>query len=185
MFTTTIGIIYEGRSGSPYSIIYSGDINGDDGTSNDLFFIPTDEQIDLMPFEATSDFSEEQQRANLKQWLGTQRYLKDHRGESYERSADNLPFESNFDLHVAEKFKVKVGNHIHALELSLDIMNVANLLNKDWGVTRSSGYVSEFMSPVKYNSGKFQFTQNPDYVLKYASDYYSRWRGQVGLKYTF
>ena len=45
--------------------------------------------------------------------------------------------------------------------------------------------MSEFMSPVKYVSGKFQFDQKADYVLKYASDYYSRWRGQVGLKYTF
>lgn len=185
LFTTTIGIIYEGHSGSPYSIIYSGDINGDDGTSNDLFFIPTDAQIDLMPFEATSNYSEEQQRANLKQWLGNQRYLKDHRGEYYERYADNLPFESNFDLHVAEKVNLKIGRQIHSLELSLDIMNVANMLNKNWGITRSSGYVSEFMSPVKYVSGKFQFDQKADYVLKYASDYYSRWRGQVGLKYTF
>ena len=185
MFTTTIGLVYEGHSGSPYSIIYSGDINGDDGTSNDLFFIPTDEQIDLMPFEPTSDFSEEQQRANLKQWLGSQRYLKDHRGEYYERYADNLPFESHFDLHVAEKFNLKIGRQIHSLELSLDIMNVANMLNKNWGVTRSTGYVSEFMSPVTYSSGKFQFARNADYVLKYASDYYSRWRGQIGLKYTF
>ena len=185
LFTTTIGLIYEGHSGSPYSIIYSGDINGDDGTSNDLFFIPTDAQIDLMPFEATSNYSEEQQRANLKQWLGNQRYLKDHRGEYYERYADNLPFESNFDLHVAEKVNLKIGRQIHSLELSLDIMNVANMLNKNWGITRSSGYVSEFMSPVKYVSGKFQFDQKADYVLKYASDYYSRWRGQVGLKYTF
>ena len=182
LFTTTIGLIYEGHSGSPYSIIY---INGDDGTSNDLFFIPTDAQIDLMPFEATSNYSEEQQRANLKQWLGNQRYLKDHRGEYYERYADNLPFESNFDLHVAEKVNLKIGRQIHSLELSLDIMNVANMLNKNWGITRSSGYVSEFMSPVKYVSGKFQFDQKADYVLKYASDYYSRWRGQVGLKYTF
>ena len=185
LFTTTIGLIYEGHSGSPYSIIYSGDINGDDGTSNDLFFIPTDAQIDLMPFEATSNYTEEQQRANLKQWLGNQRYPKDHRGEYYERYADNLPFESNFDLHVAEKVNLKIGRQIHSLELSLDIMNVANMLNKNWGITRSSGYVSEFMSPVKYVSGKFQFDQKADYVLKYASDYYSRWRGQVGLKYTF
>jgi len=40
LFTTTIGLIYDGRSGSPYSLLYSGDLNGDNGTSNDLMYIP-------------------------------------------------------------------------------------------------------------------------------------------------
>lgn len=185
MFTTTIGLIYQGSSGSPYSIIYSGDINGDNGTSNDLFFIPTDEQIDQMPFKATSAYPADLQRANLKAWLASTPYLRDHRGEYYKRYADNLPFESHFDLHVAQKFNLKVGSYIHSLELSLDIMNVANLLNKDWGRTYSSSYASEFVSPVTYDGGQYQFLRDADYVLKYPSTYYSRWRGQIGLKYTF
>lgn len=185
MFTTTVGLIYQGSSGSPYSVIYNGDINGDGGTSNDLFFIPTDAQIDQMPFKATKNYTADQQRANLKTWLANTPYLRDHRGEYYKRYADNLPFESHFDLHVAQKFNLRVGNYVHALELSLDIMNVANLLNKDWGRTYSSNYVSEFMSPVTYSKGEYQFLQDADYVLKYPSTYYSRWRGQIGLKYTF
>jgi len=186
MFTTTIGLIYDGRSGSPYSIIYSGDLNGDNGTSNDLFFIPTDEQIDQMQFVATSAFSEADQRANLKQWLANTPYLRDHRGEYYKRYADNLPFENHFDLHIAQKIGIRAGRHVHALEISLDILNIGNLINKDWGRVYSSSYDSEFMSPVTYSgNGKFQFLQTADYVLKYPSDYYSRWRGQLGLKYTF
>lgn len=185
MFTTTVGLIYQGSSGSPYSMLYSGDINGDGATSNDLFFIPTDEQIDQMPFKATKALSADQQRANLKTWLASTPYLRDHRGEYYKRYADNLPFESHFDLHVAQKFNLKVGTYVHSLELSLDIMNVGNLLNKDWGRTYSSSYVSEFMSPVTYNKGEYQFLKDADYILKYPSTYYSRWRGQIGLKYTF
>ena len=185
MFTTTVGLIYQGSSGSPYSMLYSGDINGDGATSNDLFFIPTDEQIDQMPFKATKALSADQQRANLKTWLANTPYLRDHRGEYYKRYADNLPFESHFDLHVAQKFNLKVGTYVHSLELSLDIMNVGNLLNKDWGRTYSSSYVSEFMSPVTYNKGEYQFLKDADYILKYPSTYYSRWRGQIGLKYTF
>ena len=186
LFTTTIGLIYEGSSGSPYSLTYSGDLNGDEGTSNDLFFIPTDEQIDKMKFEGTATFPAETQRANFKEWLAKTPYLRDHRGEYYKRFADNLPFENHFDLHVAEKINVKVGKYIHALELSMDIMNVGNLLNKDWGRVYSTSYVSEFISPLTYTGGgAYQFASNADYVLKYPSDYYSRWRGQIGLKYTF
>ena len=66
------------------------------------------------------------------------------------------------------------------MELTLDIMNVANLLNKDWGRTFSSGYNSEFVSPITYKGdGVFQFANPSDMPLKYPSSYYSRWRGQV------
>ena len=185
-FRTTIGLLYEGRSGSPYSLIYYNDLNGDNGRGNDLMFIPTDAQADQMVFVANSQYSAEEQLANFKQWLGNTRYLRDHRGEYYKRYADNMPFESHFDVHVAEKFKFRVGQQMHALELSLDIMNVANLLNKDWGRTYSSSYSSDFYSPLTYSGeGKFQFLHAGDYSLKTPSDYYSRWRGQLSLKYTF
>ena len=185
MFTTTIGLIYQGYSGSPYSLRLSSDCNGD-GTYNDLMFIPTDEQVDKMVFVATSNFTAEQQRENFKTWLANTPYLRDHRGEFYKRYADNLRFESHFDFHLAEKIGVKVGKQIHALEISLDIMNVANLLNKDWGRTYSTSYDSEFMSPLTYSGGgEYQFAVDSNYVLKYPNDYYSRWRGQIGLKYTF
>ena len=41
------------------------------------------------------------------------------------------------------------------------------------------------MSPVTYNKGEYQFLKDADYILKYPNTYYSRWRGQIGLKYTF
>ncbi len=186
LFTTTVGLIYQGQSGSPYSLVYSGDINGDNGTSNDLIFIPTDAQVDQMKFLGTDAYTAEQQRANLKQWLATTDYVKDHRGEYFERYGANLPFESHFDFHFGQKFGIRTGKYVHALELTLDIMNVANLLNKDWGRTFSSGYNSEIISPITYKGdGVFQFANSSDMPLKYPSSYYSRWRGQVGLKYTF
>ena len=185
MFTTTIGIIYQGRSGSPYSLMYNGDINGDSGTSNDLVYIPTDEQIDQMPFKGTDAYPADLQRQNLKAWLAKTPYLKDHRGQYYKRNADNLPFEHHFDLHVAEKMSLKVGKYVHALELSLDILNVANMINKDWGRTYGTNYSNELILPITYDGGQYQFVSSPDYILKYPQSYYSRWRGQLGLKYTF
>ena len=187
LFTTTVGLIYQGQSGSPYSLVYSGDINGDNGPGNDLIFIPTDEQVDQMKFSVTKEGKTvDQQRADLKQWLATTRYVKDHRGEYFERYGDNLPFESHFDFHFGQKFGIRTGKYVHALELTLDIMNVANLLNKDWGRTFSSGYNSEIISPITYKGdGVFQFANSSDMPLKYPSSYYSRWRGQIGLKYTF
>ena len=51
---TTVGLIYQAKSGSPYSIYYYGDVNEDGANGNDLFFIPTDAQIDKMQFEETN-----------------------------------------------------------------------------------------------------------------------------------
>lgn len=185
-WNTTIGLIYEGRSGSPYDIYYgSTDINGD-GYYNDLIFIPTDAQIDQMKFKATTAYTAEQQRANLKAWLASTPYLKDHRGEYYERYADNMKFESHFDFHFAEKYSFKVGKMTHSLELTMDILNVANLLNKKWGRVYSSSYVSEYKTPISYaGDGQYQFLHDADYTMFYPSSYYSRWRGQIGLRYTF
>lgn len=186
MFRTTVGLIYEGKSGTPYTLYTYGDMNGD-GVRNDIFYIPTDAQVDQMKFKASSTYTADEMKANFKQWLANTDYIKDHRGEYYERYADNLPFESRFDLHIAQNIKFATGKWMHNFEISLDIMNVANLLNKDWGrVYSSSSYVSDMYAPLNYSgNGQYQFNNKPDYELFTPNDLYSRWRGQIGLKYTF
>ena len=203
-WTTTVGLIYQGKSGSPYTLYYYGDVNGDGQNGNDLFYIPTDEQIDRMKFEPTSfdnrlntnalltelmgegftgTVTEEMQRQLMKNWIAGDSYLSEHRGEYYKRYADNLAFEHHFDVHVAQKYSFKVGRQINSLELSFDIINLGNLLNKDWGHTYGDGF-GVYYSPVNYQgNGTYQFTGG--YASRNYSDYYSRWRGQIGLKYTF
>jgi hypothetical protein len=184
---TTVGLIYTGKSGSPYSYYYYGDLNGDYADGNDLMFIPTDAQIDKMQFKdlkvSGKTLDAAQQRADLKEWIAGDSYLSKHRGEYYDRYADNLPFEHHFDFHFGQKFSFKVGKQINAIEFTCDILNVANLLNKDWGHTYGDGF-GVYYSPVTYSgNGQFQFNKNN--ATKSYSDFYSRWRGQIGLKYTF
>lgn len=183
----TIGVIYQGRSGSPYSIYYYGDVNGDGQNGNDLFFIPTDDQIDQMPFEETTynnqPLTAAMQRQLLKDWIADEAYLSKHRGEYFKRYAANLPFEHHFDVHLAQKYSFRVGGQVNSLELSFDILNVTNMLNKNWGHTYGDGF-GVYYSPVNYQgNGTYQFTGQ--YAVRNYSDYYSRWRGQLGLKYTF
>ena len=189
-WTTTVGLNYKGSSGMPYSVSYYGDINGD-GIYNDLFYIPTDEQIDQMSFRATGAYTEDVQRANLKAWLAADDYLSSHRGEYFERFGDNEHFEHHFDLHIAQKYEFPVGKQKHAIELTLDIMNIGNMLNKNWGrYTAATGY-GNFYTPVNatYNAATksvtYQFLHTADYDMRAYDDYLSRWRGQIGLRYTF
>lgn len=198
---TTIGLIWQAKSGSPYTMYYYGDVNGDGSNGNDLFFIPTDEQIDKMKFEEKAFsanaltkavftdghpgkiLTQDDQRALMKYWVANDSYMSEHRGQYYKRYADNLPFEHHFDLHFAQKYSFKVCGQTNSLELSFDIINLGNLLNKDWGHTYGDGF-GVYYSPVNYQgNGTYQFTGG--YASRNYSDYYSRWRGQIGLKYTF
>ena len=184
-WNTTVGLIYTGTSGSPYSLYYSGDLNQDGSNGNDLMFIPTDEQIDKMQFKANKSYTADQQKENFKEWIANDSYLSKHRGEYFKRYADNLPFESHFDFHLAQTYKFKVGAQVHSVELSFDVLNVGNMFNKKWGRYTSTG-AAKYYSPVTYSgNGQFQFLHPGNYEMRSYDDYYSRWRGQLGLKYTF
>jgi len=180
---STISLIYTGVSGNAYSLYYDGDVNGEGSNENDLIFIPTNAQIDQMSFKDNDKFSKEQQRANLKAWIASEDYLADHRGEYYERYADNEKFENHFDFHFAQRFSFKAGKQTHAIELSFDVMNISNMFSAKWGrYSGSSGYYK----PIKYaGNGQYQFLHPADYNMRSYADYYSRWRGQIGLKYIF
>ena len=180
-YETTISLIYTGESGDPYSVYLNGDLNGDGANGNDLMFIFTDAQIDELQGK---NLISAEHAEGLKGWLGNDHYMKNNRGKYFERYAANKPFEHHFDLHIAQAFKIKSGKNTHKLELSFDIMNVGNLLNKEWGRVYGG---NQYFSPVSYNTrtGVYTFNGGADYEKFSYSDYYSRWRGQVGVKYTF
>ncbi len=195
-WNTTVGLIYTGSTGAPYSVYYYGDLNGDGADGNDLMFIPTDAQIDQMQFKSNAKFDNngkkisgytaEEQATNMKQWLASDDYLSKHRGEYFERYAANDPFEHHFDFHFAQGFKFNTGKYVHKFELSVDILNIGNMFNKEWGRYSSAAGSASYYSPVTYaKNGQFQFLHDGDYNMHSYSDYYSRWRGQIGLKYTF
>ena len=187
---TSVSLIYTGQNGSPYSVYCDGDLNGDGSYNNDLLFIPTDAQIDQMKFVATGKLSADQQRADFKAWLGKAAYLKDHRGEIYERNADNTPWENHFDFRFMQEFSLKIGKEYHSLQLSFDILNVGNLLNREWGLERNITYYA----PISYGKFKnengidesgFRYLNGADYKPLTNSDFYSRWRAQIGVRYSF
>ena len=197
-FRTTIGAVYIGTSGAAYCVYYNGDLNGDSSNGNDLIFIPTDAQVENMTFKdgtgSNAKYTADVQKANLKQWLANTRYLKDHRGEYYDRFADNMPFEHHIDVHFGQKFGFRVGKQIHSIELTADLINFTNLLNPKWGRSYGLG-LNAYANPINYSgvnkdSGKpeFQFLHDGNYqMFSYSDDEFnlSRWKAMIGLRYTF
>jgi hypothetical protein len=192
-FATTVSLLYSGQSGSRYSLCYQKDINGDGASGNDVIYIPTDAELAAMSFaEITSSSgvtaTAEQQRADLGSWINAHSELKSKKGSYVERNGLLSPFENHFDLHIAQDFFVTVAGRRNTIQLSFDVLNVGNLLNRAWGMYNSPAYS---YTPIAVKSvdpngtPTFQFTKPAGDTLYGISDFYSRWRSQVGVRYIF
>ncbi|WP_158563166.1 TonB-dependent receptor [Chitinophaga silvatica] len=205
-FRTTVSLFYNGQSGVPYSWVYfnSVDPTGDDfatNGNNDLIYIPTSKELSNMSFEAivqkdkagnvTYSRTEAQQREDLERLIGNDSYLSKHRGENAKKNASRTPFENIFDFKVAQVLPIFKQ---HKVELTFDILNVGNLLNKDWGQTYFiSNNASTPLTFRKFNNGEpvFQYDRRReingfgDEKPYYINNFTSRWRGQLGLRYSF
>jgi hypothetical protein len=129
-------MFWETRRGGNASYVFSGDLNGDGGTSNDLIYIPRD--VSEMNFEqftsGTTTFTVAQQTAAWEAFINQDPYLSKNRGKYAERGAAWLPFQTNIDVSVAQDIFAKFGGNRHTFQVRADILNFGNLLNKNWGV---------------------------------------------------
>lgn len=126
-FRTTLSMLYEGRSGYPFSFVYTGDTNGDGQTQNDLLYVPRRSGDTLVRFATTADqtnFFAIVDRFGLPE------------GQVVSPTSDRYPWVNQFDFSV--KQEVKLPGWHHRLVLGLDILNVGNLINDEWGIIRGS-----------------------------------------------
>lgn len=176
-----VALIYIGRSGEPYAWIVNGDVNADGISGNDLPFIPADAtQISLQ---------DPAQFAALDQFISSQSCLADARGGLLERNSCRNPWINFLDARVT-KFVPTVRGQ--TLELSLDLFNVLNFIDRDWGLVDR---VSDFeQGPRFLNSVGFDAAANrPIYTFSAPATIErtifglnsSRWRMQLGAKYRF
>lgn len=66
----------------------------------------------------------------------TKDYIRKSFGKVAERNGGVNGFYGTLDLRIAKKFKFY---KTHSLELSVDMFNVLNMLNKDWGSGHNLG----------------------------------------------
>ena len=192
--STTVSVIYNGFSGSRYSLTMNenSDFNGDGQKGNSLLYIPTDAELDKMNFVDVTDkngnvtMSAEANRQAFKQWIENDSYAKNHRGQVAERNSNLSPWEHEINLHLAQTIYNIQGTG--KLEFTFDIINFANMLNKEWGANYSSAYN---LSPLTVTSLSTDANGNrtASYIYNNAEiskdDISSRWHCQVGVRLTF
>jgi hypothetical protein len=181
---------FAGAGGNRYSFIYSGDVNGDGAGGNDLIYIPRDQSEILFadcPTGCGSSVTPQQQWEALDAFIEQDKYLRSHRGEIAERAGAVNPWYNNVDLRILQDFSF--GNVTrHVFQLSLDVLNVGNLISSDWGVRKVAN--SAATSPLRLTgfdtSGApvFNFTGPAETFIDDPS-VFSRWRAQLGLRYFF
>lgn len=186
-YATTISTFYEGRSGAPHSWRFANDMNGD-GYTNDLLYIPG------APGEVMFTGGAAMESAFFE-WVAANG-LNGYKGAVVERNGLRNPWVNQFDLRISQELPGFFRGH--KSEIWLDVMNVGNLINKDWGrIQYNSPYgdrVAVGFQGVDPATGKYIYnfntnpvgSSNPNGVTAKAwTDWESRWSLQVGFRYKF
>jgi hypothetical protein len=178
-FETKVTLAYEGRSGRPYSFIFSNDTNGDSAdNSNDLMYVPSGRDDPRVrwadPAQADAFFA----------YLASNPDLARFAGRVVPRNSERSPFVHQFDLKFSQEISGWRGLRA---EIFADVINLGNLLNPRWGrieqvsfpyglTAASAGY-----DPAA-NQYVYRFTSVRGPVLQPGP---SRWQIQGGIRLKF
>ncbi|TAE38392.1 MAG: TonB-dependent receptor [Sphingobacteriales bacterium] len=192
LFVTGISLFYAGTSGQRFTYLYNGDLNGDGRFSNDLFFVPKDiTQIKLLPLQASGNLPAQtpaQQWDALNAFIENDPYLKTKRGQYTERNGAISPFQHQFDIRISQDLGGIVKGTKNKIQLTFDIFNVGNLLNKEWGrqyfVTNQATQLVSLTTPA-LPAGGYTFRAPTNGLGYQTSAFGSSWTGQFGIRYIF
>lgn len=192
-FKTSISFFYNGNSGQPFTYLVNGDLNSDGRFGNDLIYVPNSPAeikfVDLLNSAGnTVVYTAAQQAAAFDKFITNDAYLNGRRGNYSERNGRSTPWEHVVDARIAQDFYMTVGGKKHDIQLTLDIFNLTNLLNNDWGRQYFvSNQAFNVLTTINRTSGAFAgkgFNFNPT-QLPWTLSFASRWQGQIGIRYTF
>lgn len=130
---TTVSVYYSGSHQGRYSFTYNGDVNGD-AIGGDLLYIPNN--ASEINFVEAGGFTVAQQREAFDELMSNVSYLNDNRGRIADRNAVLMPWYNRFDVRLLQDLFTNVGGNKNTIQLSLDFVNFANLLNSNWGVRK-------------------------------------------------
>ena len=206
-FASSVSLFFNSQAGLPYSYVYNdngGALTNDDPNldeARNLIYVPANaseivfgEMVDdgmggMMVAEASDAAA---QWSALDAFISGDDYLSERRGQYAERNGARMPWETIIDLRAAQEFYIERGGRKHTLEVSIDIFNFTNFLNKDWGRRYQIGDNQNFqlVNFVGFlpgtNTPTFSFSDpgEPANIIQ-AGVNSARWNARLGLRYTF
>jgi len=201
---TSIGLFYEAAPAGVGSYTYNGDLLNTTFANNVLMYIPRNSSEINLEASAPSSSGVVDPRTPAQIWsqlnsfISQDAYLSKHRGQYAQRNALIYPWFKRLDLNVTQDiyfFTGKTHKDRHTLRFTMDIVNVGNLLNKNWGVYKLPNATSFLKYDKLAADGKtpiFSFPfADPNNLVPYTSSFrddtsiLSRWQMQLGFRYLF
>lgn len=203
-FATTFSLIYDGRSGEPFSWIYNGDANGDGRFDNDLLYVPQNQDEVVMVNVSGGQIVPGNNWNQYDEWISSESSLNDFRGGFVKRNTAREPWTNFLDFKITQEVETFGGQ---SLEFGISMINFLNFLNSEWGVRKGVSFNNyRAVDFLQYVDEDF-IANNPDLGLTNAdmwkpvvnfdpenvteerifnvSDFSSRWQMQFTVRYKF
>ena len=130
----------------------------------------------------------------MNSYIAKDNYLNNNRGKFAERNASRLPFTNILNLKVAQDFNIKMGKQRYQFQLTYEVANFTNMLNRNWGRTyfmsndqfaliQFRGYQTGTLNPT--------YSFNPTIVNPWNNstsvvpEFSNRWISQLGIRFNF
>jgi hypothetical protein len=181
-WATTVSTVFEYKQGGRFSYTYGGDINGDGSGANDLIYIPTSAEIATMIFTGAG------QGTAYDNYINQDSYLSGRRGQYAERYGALSPWVGRWDFKFLQDYNFKfssASNKTNTIQFSIDVLNLGNLLNSDWGLVQVPTSVQPIGVSVTGNVPTYTFNSSQTKTFNYDASLASRWQAQFGIRYIF
>jgi hypothetical protein len=177
-WNTTISTFFEYGQGARYNYTYAGNINGDSSfQNNDLLYIPTAAEVGQMQFSGVG------QSDAFEAYIQQDDYLSKNRGKYMERYGALAPWRGRWDLKLLQDYTFNNDNKI---QFSVDVLNLGNLINSDWGIIQQPNNVSPIgVSVDATNTPTYTFDPSLTKTYGFDAGLASRWQAQFGVRYIF
>ena len=138
---TTVSLFFDAHTNGNTSYTFANDLNGD-GVTNDLIYIPRDvSEMNFRQFCVPATcapgarvFTSADQAIAFEKFIQQDDYLRAHRGQYSQRNAIFFPLVKRADFSIQQEIFTDFARRRNSFQVRADIVNVGNLLNKNWGV---------------------------------------------------
>lgn len=182
-FKVRVNGVVRSQSGTPWTPVVNGDVNGDGVLFNDRAMVSRDLQ-----FATPAD------RDRFEAILDDRECIRDQLGHVAERNSCRNPWWHSVDLRLAKEITTFRRQHA---EIMVDMFNVLNGLNSDWGRLMVVGNNNSLLTAKSYDpaTGKIVYSVNYDPSaaqgrrgfgeLQPAGFNPYQFQAQIGIRYVF
>lgn len=191
---TNVTLFFSAQSGSPFTYgIVNNSIQGLPQQVS-LVYIPESSEAIRYFKDIAGGQTAAQQAESFNRFIDANAYLRDRRGDFTERNMGRTPWNVQADLRIAHDIFLSASKK-QFVTISADVVNLTNLVYREWGVqyfspntfnSTSSVGLTPSLFPPQQNAENWPVFQFRDPGTPYSIDYFnSRAQVQFGLRYTF